>query len=107
MFPIIIPKPIGTSRSGSQSFKIATEMNAIPMAIMMICCHVMLANPVYCRNCCRLSITVFIDYVYANVTIASPSWIESPFATHTAATVPSDSACISFSIFMASRIATT
>ena len=37
MFPIIIPKPIGTSRSGSQSFMMATVMKAMPIAIMIRC----------------------------------------------------------------------
>ena len=46
MFPMIIPKPMGTSSSGSQSFMIATVINPIPIRIMTRCCQVMFANPV-------------------------------------------------------------
>ena len=60
MFPMIIPNPIGTRRRGSQSFSMATVMKVMPITIIIRCCHVMLAKPVYCRNCCRLSITVFM-----------------------------------------------
>ena len=50
MLPMIIPKPIGTSSSGSHSFRIATVMNTIPIAIIARFCQVQLAKPVYCQN---------------------------------------------------------
>ena len=58
MFPMIIPKPIGTRSSGSQSFLMAIVMKAMPMHIITRCFNVILANPVYCRNCTRLSMIV-------------------------------------------------
>ena len=60
MLPMIIPKPIGTSRRGSQPFLIAMVMKTMPMKIMAKFCHVALANPVKYQNCLRFSMMVLI-----------------------------------------------
>ena len=80
-------------------------LNMMPIAIMTRCPHVILANPVYCMNCPRLSIIVFI--FYSKVMIGLPWSTESPLVTFIDFTLPPLSASMSFSIFMASITATT
>ena len=64
MLPMIIPNPIGTSRSGSHSFLMASVMNTMPIRIITRFCHVALANPVKYQNCFRLSNMISIPLCY-------------------------------------------
>ena len=61
MLPMMMPKPMGTSSSGSHFFTIPSVMKMRPMTIIARCCQVQLANPVNCQNCRRLSKMVSIS----------------------------------------------
>lgn len=50
MLPNMMPKPIGTRRSGSKSFLMASHMNMPPTIIMSRLGMVALAKPVYDRK---------------------------------------------------------
>ena len=60
MFPMIIPKPIGTRSSGSHFLTMPRVMNTIPISIITRCCQVQLAKPVNSQNWLRLLITFSI-----------------------------------------------
>ena len=51
MLPMIMPNPMGMSKSGSYSLVMARRMNVSPIAIMTAWPTVKLANAVYSKNC--------------------------------------------------------